>query len=108
MNKILHLSDETFESDVIESSLNATVIVDFGAKWCQPCLMFAPIFADVSKNCKENIKFTFADIDKNQKYASEYNVRSIPTVLIFKNKNVVATHSGAMTKTQLIAFITNN
>jgi thioredoxin 1 len=103
---VQHVSDDTFESEVLESDL--PVLVDYWAAWCGPCRMIAPVLDEVAADYRGRIKVAKLDVDKNQQTANRYNVRGIPTLMLFKNGAVEATKVGAMSKSQLTAFIDSN
>ena len=103
---IQHVTDATFKSDVLESSL--PVLVDYWAEWCGPCKMVAPILDDIAKDYAGKLKVAKLNIDDNQKTPGEYGVRGIPTLMLFKAGNVEATKVGALSKSQLTAFIDSN
>ena len=105
-NTISHLTDETFEEEVIQSNL--PVLVDYWAEWCGPCKMIAPILDSLTADYVGKLKITKLNIDDNQKTPQKYGVRGIPTLMIFKNGNVEATKVGALSKSQLTAFIDSN
>jgi thioredoxin 1 len=103
---ITHLSDSTFQQDVLESPI--PVLVDYWAEWCGPCKMIAPILDEVSKEYAGRIKVAKLNIDENQGTPPKYGIRGIPTLMLFKNGNVEATKVGALSKSQLTAFIDSN
>ena len=105
-DKILHISDADFDEKVLKSS--APVLVDFWAEWCGPCKMIAPILDDVAKEYQGRIKVAKLNIDENPMTPPKYGIRGIPTLMIFKNGNVEATKVGALSKSQLTAFIDSN
>lgn len=96
-------TDADFETDVLKS--NIPVLVDFGAEWCQPCRMMAPVVDEIAVQYKGRINVFTVNVDNNSETASKYNVRGIPSLLMFKNGNVVATKVGALSKSQLAAFV---
>ena len=102
-NTITHLTDETFEEEVLQS--NMPILVDYWAPWCEPCKMIAPILDSLSAEYAGKLKISKINIDDNQKTPQKYGVRGIPTLMIFKNGNVEATKVGALSKSQLTAFI---
>jgi thioredoxin 1 len=102
-NTITHLTDETFEEEVLQS--NIPILVDYWAPWCEPCKMIAPILDSLSAEYAGKLKISKLNIDDNQKTPQKYGVRGIPTLMIFKNGNVEATKVGALSKSQLTAFI---
>ena len=105
-NPISHLTDESFEEEVLKSNL--PVLVDYWAEWCGPCKMIAPILDSLTAEYAGKLKITKLNIDDNQKTPQKYGVRGIPTLMIFKNGNVEATKVGALSKSQLTAFIDSN
>lgn len=103
MSKILDCTESSFK-EILQS--NALVLVDFWAAWCGPCKMLAPILIQISDNYDdERLKIVKIDIDANPNIAAEYNVRSIPTLILFLNGKVVATKTGVQTKEQLVKFV---
>ena len=105
-NTISHLTDETFEEEVLQS--NIPILVDYWAPWCEPCKMIAPILDSLTAEYAGKLKIAKLNIDDNQKTPQKYGVRGIPTLMIFKNGNVEATKVGALSKSQLTAFIDSN
>ena len=107
MNKnIIHLSDATFETEVLQSSV--PVLVDYWAEWCGPCKMIAPILDEISKDYEGKLKIAKLNIDENAQTPARFGIRGIPTLMIFKNGNVEATKVGALSKSQLTTFIDSN
>ena len=102
-NSIVHLSGETFQKEVIESII--PVLVDYWAEWCGPCKMIAPILDELVAEYDGKLKIAKLNIDENQEIPSKYGVRGIPTLMIFKDGNPEATKVGALSKSQLTAFI---
>ena len=102
-NKIIHLSDDTFKKEVLESSI--PVLVDYWADWCGPCKMVAPILDSLVAEYDGKIKIAKLSIDENSQTPIKYGVRSIPTLMIFKGGNVESTKIGALSKSDLITFI---
>ena len=102
-NSIVHLSGETFQKEVIESTI--PVLVDYWAEWCGPCKMIAPILDELVAEYDGKLKIAKLNIDENQEIPSKYGVRGIPTLMIFKDGNTEATKVGALSKSQLTAFI---
>jgi len=101
--QIHHVSDETFESEVLQS--NVPVLVDYWAEWCGPCKMIAPILNEVAGEYGGRLKVTKLNIDENKATPPKYGIRGIPTLMLFKNGNIEATKVGALSKAQLTAFI---
>ncbi len=101
--KIAHVSDEQFDAEVLQSS--EPVLVDFWAEWCGPCKMIAPMLDELAETYGGRLKVAKINIDHNQKTPRNYNVRGIPTLMIFKNGKVEATQIGAVSKTQLSQMI---
>ncbi|GDX55136.1 thioredoxin [Methylophilaceae bacterium] len=103
---IIHLSDATFETEVLQSSV--PVLVDYWAEWCGPCKMIAPILDEISKDYEGKLKIAKLNIDENAQTPAKFGIRGIPTLMIFKNGNVEATKVGALSKSQLTTFIDSN
>jgi thioredoxin 1 len=101
--QIAHVSDDQFDAEVLQSS--EPVLVDFWAEWCGPCKMIAPILDELAVTYGGRLKVAKINIDHNQKTPRNYNVRGIPTLMIFKNGKVEATQIGAVSKTQLTQLI---
>lgn len=102
-DKIITLSDDSFENDVLKSDL--PVLVDFWAEWCGPCKMIAPILDDVADEYAGKVTIAKLNVDQNNASPAKYGVRGIPTLLIFKNGELADTKVGALSKTQLKEFI---
>jgi thioredoxin 1 len=105
-SKIKHVTDTTFNSDVLESPI--PVLVDYWAEWCGPCKMIAPALDESADAYADRLSIAKVDVDQNQSLASRYHVRGIPTLMLFKHGEVVATKIGAVSKSQLAAFIDAN
>jgi thioredoxin 1 len=103
---IHHVSDADFENDVLKSS--EPVLVDFWAEWCGPCKMFAPILDDVAKQYSGKLKVAKLDIDANPATPAKYGIRGIPTVILYRGGQAHATKVGALSKSQLTAFLDSN
>jgi thioredoxin 1 len=102
-DNIVHVSDASFEQDVLKA--DGPVLVDFWAEWCGPCKMIAPVLDELSDEYAGKLKIAKLNIDSNTDTAPKYGVRGIPTLIIFKNGQVEATKVGALSKSQLAAFI---
>lgn len=100
------ITDSSFEKEVLKSDL--PVLVDFWAEWCGPCKMIAPILEEVAKEKKGKLVVAKINIDENPETPVKYGVLGIPTLVLFKNGKVAATKVGALTKSQLIAFLDEN
>ncbi len=103
---ILHISDDVFEQEVLQSQL--PVLVDYWAEWCGPCKMIAPILDEVAREYAGRLKVAKLNIDENPLTPPRYGIRGIPTLMLFKNGNVEAAKVGALSKSQLTAFIDSN
>ncbi|MBD5772726.1 thioredoxin TrxA [Marinomonas colpomeniae] len=99
----IQITDAQFAEEVLNSDI--PVIVDFWAPWCGPCKMIAPVLEDVAAEYAGKVKVVKLNVDENQETAPKYNVRGIPTLLIVKGGEVVATKVGAVSKSQLIEFV---
>ena len=102
-SKIIYLSDDNFEEEVLKS--DTPVLVDYWAEWCGPCKMMTPILDDIVTEYQNKIKVTKLNIDDNPDTPPKYGIRGIPTLMLFKDGNVEATKVGAISKSQLTAFI---
>jgi thioredoxin 1 len=100
---IIHVTDSSFEDEVLAS--DKPVIVDYWAEWCGPCKMIAPLLDELAIEYKGKLTVAKLNIDENQETPQKYAVRGIPTLMIFKNGEVAGTKVGAMSKTQLSAFV---
>ncbi len=105
-DQIVHTTDEQFEADVLSSE--KPVLVDYWAEWCGPCKMIAPILEEIANEYGDRLKVCKMDIDANQATPPKYGIRGIPTLMLFKNGEVEATKVGALSKSQLAAFLDSN
>jgi len=103
MSEVLHINDADFESVVVNSDI--PVLLDFWAPWCGPCKMIAPVLDEIAPEFAGKVKIVKMNVDDNQATPAQFGVRSIPTLLLIKNGQVVATQVGALPKTQLANFI---
>ena len=104
--QIVHLSDDSFEAEVLQSS--QPVLVDYWAEWCGPCKMIAPVLDEIAGEYGDRIKIAKLNIDDNPNTPPRYGIRGIPTLMLFKDGEVEATKVGAVSKSQLTAFIDSN
>ena len=100
---ITHVTDATFDADVLKASV--PVLVDYWAEWCGPCKMIAPVLEETAKEYAGKLKIAKMDVDANQEIPAMHNIRGIPTLMLFKDGKPIATKVGAMSKSQLNAFI---
>ena len=100
---IHYVSDATFDSEVVQAPL--PVLVDYWAEWCGPCRMIAPILEEVSKEYAGRLTVAKLNVDENQQTPAKFGIRGIPTLMLFKNGDIAATKVGALSKSQLTAFI---
>jgi len=100
---VSHVTDEQFEAEVLQSE--GPVLVDFWAEWCGPCKAIAPMIDDLAATYQGRLKVAKINIDHNQKTPRNYNIRGIPTLMIFKGGKVEATQIGAVSKSQLAQMI---
>jgi thioredoxin 1 len=100
---IKHVSDASFDADVLKSA--QPVLVDYWAEWCGPCKMIAPILDEVSSTYEGKLQVAKMNVDENRDIPAKFGIRGIPTLMLFKNGAVEATKVGALSKSQLTAFI---
>ena len=105
-DSIVHVTDENFEEEVLNSS--TPVLVDYWAEWCGPCRMIAPVLDELAEDFGEKLKICKIDIDANPGTPSKFGVRGIPTLMLFKNGSIEATKVGAASKSELSAFVESN
>jgi thioredoxin 1 len=104
--QIVHVTDDSFESDVLQS--NQPVLIDYWAEWCGPCKMIAPVLDEIAAEYGGKLKVAKLNIDDNPNTPPRYGIRGIPTLMLFKDGEVEATKVGAVSKSQLVAFIDSN
>ncbi len=100
---IKNTTDATFDADVLKSS--TPVLVDYWAEWCGPCKMIAPILDDVATSYEGKLQITKMNVDENREIPAKFGIRGIPTLMLFKDGQLAATKVGALSKSQLTAFI---
>ena len=105
-DKIVHVTDDNFENEVLQSS--QPVLVDYWAEWCGPCKMIAPVLDEIAAEYDGRVKIAKLNIDDNPNTPPRYGIRGIPTLMLFKDGEVEATKVGAVSKSQLTAFIDSN
>lgn len=105
-DRIVYLTDETFEEEVLKDKV--PVLVDYWADWCGPCKMIAPVLDEIAEEYSGKVKIAKLNIDENPNTPPRYGIRGIPTLMLFKDGNVEATKVGAVSKSQLTAFLDSN
>lgn len=104
--RIVHISDDTFETEVLNAE--QPVLVDYWAEWCGPCKAIGPILSEIAEEYANKLKVVKLNIDDNPATPPKYNIRGIPTLMLFRNGAVEAIKVGALSKSQLAAFIDSN
>jgi len=105
-DKIVYVTDDTFEDEVLKADV--PVLVDYWADWCGPCKMIAPVLDEIAEEYSGRLKVAKLNIDENPNTPPKFGIRGIPTLMLFKGGNVEATKVGAVSKSQLTAFIDSN
>ena len=105
-DKIVHTSDSTFEADVVEN--DKPVLLDFWAEWCGPCKMIAPMLDEIAETHADKLAVVKVNVDENPNTTQKFGIRSIPTLILFKDGAVQAQKMGAMPKSQLDEFLDTN
>jgi thioredoxin 1 len=103
---LVHISDDTFEAEVLQS--DKPVLLDFWAEWCGPCKAIAPVLEELDGEYQDRLKIAKIDVDANSKTPQQFGIRSIPTLILFKNGVVEAQQVGAVSKRQLKEFLDTN
>jgi len=104
--QVIHTSDEKFDADVIDSEV--PVLLDFWAEWCAPCKMIAPMLIEIAEEYKGRLRIAKLNIDENPSIPPKFGIRGIPTLILFKNGTVEGQKVGALSKSQLTAFLDTN
>ncbi len=105
-NLIKHISDASFEADVLQST--QPVLVDYWAEWCGPCKMIAPILDEMATTYSGKLQITKMNVDENREIPGKFGIRGIPTLMLFKDGKLAATKVGALSKSQMATFIDEN
>jgi thioredoxin 1 len=102
-DKIVHISDASFEADVLKA--RQPVLLDFWAEWCGPCKAIAPMLGEIAEEYRDKVTIAKLNVDENPRTSQRFNVRSIPTLILFKNGQVEGQKVGAPRKSDLVAFL---
>ncbi|MDX1606246.1 MAG: thioredoxin TrxA [Candidatus Competibacterales bacterium] len=102
-SQVVYVTDDTFEKEVLKS--DKPVLVDYWAEWCGPCKMITPILDEISDQYADRLKVAKLNIDENPNTPPKYGIRGIPTLMLFRDGNVEATKVGALSRSQLSAFL---
>jgi thioredoxin 1 len=105
-DNIVNVTDANFEQEVLNSDI--PVLVDYWAEWCGPCKMIAPVLEEIADDYAGRLKICKLNIDENEQTPPKFSIRGIPTLMLFKNGNVDATKVGALSRSQLTAFVDSN
>ncbi|RDE18196.1 thioredoxin TrxA [Motiliproteus coralliicola] len=105
-DNIINVTDASFEDEVLKAE--GAVLVDYWAEWCGPCKMIAPVLEEVASDYGDRLKICKLNIDENSETPPKFGIRGIPTLMLFKGGNVEATKVGALSKSQLTAFLDSN
>jgi len=105
-DKITHTSDGSFDADVLQN--DKAVLLDFWAEWCGPCKMIAPLLDDIADDYADKLAIVKLNVDENPNIAQKFGIRSIPTLMVFKDGAVQAQKLGALSKSQLTEFLDSN
>jgi len=106
MGNLLELTDANFDQEVLKSDV--PVLIDFWAVWCGPCKMVAPVVEDIAKEYDGKLKVAKLDVDNNRQIATNYNIRSIPTIMLFKDGDIAEVMVGAAPKAKILSKITKH
>ena len=103
MGKMIEVTDDTFDDEVIKSEL--PVLLDYWAEWCGPCKMITPLLEQIATEYDKKLKVCKINIDHNTSTSAKYNIKGIPTLMVFKNGDIEGTKVGSLTKSQLTEFL---
>ena len=108
LDAVVDIDESNAARLLIKESHKRLVVADFWAEWCGPCKMIAPILDEVAESYSDKVKIAKVDVDQNAQISAKYNIRGIPTLMLFREGQIIATHTGALNKTQLTDFIDSN